>query len=546
MSKIRILADDVRGKIAAGEVITRPASVIKELIENSLDAKAGRIEVEITNGGKDKCLVNDDGQGMDREDAGLALERYATSKMSSIDDIGRVLTLGFRGEALASIAQVSRFEMETSDGLVGTTVIAEAGVMKSVRDSARPRGTRIKVSDIFFNFPARLKFMKSASWERRLITDLIRSYALIQPGVSFYLSDGEQEILNLPAAGSIRQRIKAVHPRSLTDHLIDIDLDLGTTRITGLLTHPAAAPGKGFGSIYVNSRPVKYPRIYRALLEAYQNPQSPPAFVLDIRVDPQSVDANIHPSKSEVKFRDERYVLDLLSRAVKGVIYRKRKPAAVGSGTGPPVRSGPMTQPALVQDMAPPYAAAAAAESGRTPDEFWQLHETYILAQTRSGLIIVDQHVAHERIIYESIMRGRAESQRLLFPITIELTPEEYRVYEKTKHVLAEMGIEFKEFSARTIVIDSLPADARTNREEIAGLFSELDTLGNLIEEKSEVARVLACRGAIKAGQRLSPAEMQSLIDRLFATENPYTCPHGRPIVLRWTIEELEHRFGRT
>ncbi|MBE0434140.1 DNA mismatch repair endonuclease MutL [candidate division WOR-3 bacterium] len=544
MARIRILADGVRGKIAAGEVITRPASVIKELLENSLDAKAKRIEVEITNGGKDKCLVNDDGQGMDREDAGLALERYATSKIYSIDDIDRVLTLGFRGEALASIAQVSRFDMETSDGLVGTMVIAEAGIIKSIHDSARPRGTRIKVSDLFFNFPARLKFMKSASWERRLITDLIKNYALIQPGVSFYLSDGGQEILNLPAAGSTRQRIKVVYPRYPTDHLIDIDLDLGTTRITGFVSHPAAASRNEFGNIYVNSRPVKYPRIYRALLEAYQNPQSPPAFMLDIRVDPQSVDTNIHPTKSEVKFRDERYVLDLLIQTVKGVIYKK--PVTVEYGTVPSDRPRAVTQPGLSQDMAAPYVAAVTTETGRAADEFWQLHETYILAQTRSGLIIVDQHVAHERIIYESIMHGRVQSQRLLFPITIELTPEEHRVYEKTKHVLAEMGIEFKEFSAHTIVIDSLPADARTNREEIAGMFGELDGLGNLIEEKSEVARVLACRGAIKAGQRLSPAEMQSLIDRLFATENPYICPHGRPIVLRWTIEELAYRFGRT
>ena len=193
-----------------------------------------------------------------------------------------------------------------------------------------------------------------------------------------------------------------------------------------------------------------------------------------------------------------------------------------------------------------PYGQGELGDSGRATEEFWQLHETYILAQTKSGLIIVDQHVAHERIIYESIMHVRVQSQRLLFPITVELTPEEHRVYEKTKHILNEMGIEFKEFSARTVVIDSLPADARTNREEIAGLFGELNTLGDLIKEKSEVARVVACRGAIKAGQRLSSLEMQALIDRLFATENPYICPHGRPIVLRWTIEELAHKFGRT
>lgn len=542
MARIRILADDVRGKIAAGEVITRPVSVIKELVENSLDAQAKRIEVEITNGGKDKCLVNDDGRGMDREDAQLALERYATSKIYSLDDFDRVLTLGFRGEALASIAQVSRFEMETSDGLVGTRVTAEAGVIKGIHDSARPRGTRIRVSDLFYNFPARLKFMKSAAWERRLIIGLIRNYALIRPDVSFHVSDGGHEILSLPVVDSVRTRIAGLYPRAVVDHLLDIEADVGTVRITGLVAHPGAAAKGEFGGIYVNSRPVRYPRVYRTLLEAYQDPQNPPAFLLDIRVDPQAVDVNIHPTKSEVKLRDEQYVIDLLVQTVKRALYPR--PAVSEYTSGPAAdRVRTVTQPAFIQEMAAPYAAA---ESGRTADEFWQLHETYILAQTRSGLIIVDQHVAHERIIYDSIMRDRVQAQRLLFPITIELTPEEYRVYEKTRDVLSGMGIEFKEFSARTIVIDSLPVEARTNREEIAGMFGELNGLGDLIGEKSEVARVLACRGAIKAGQRLSPAEMQSLIDRLFATENPYICPHGRPIVLRWTTEELAHRFGRT
>jgi len=200
----------------------------------------------------------------------------------------------------------------------------------------------------------------------------------------------------------------------------------------------------------------------------------------------------------------------------------------------------------FVQDAVLSDAGSQKGEPAHGYDEFWQLHNTYILAQTKSGMIIVDQHVAHERVIYETIMKERVQSQRLLFPITLELSPEEQVIYEKTKHILKEMGIEFKEFSSRTVVIDSLPAGFRINREEIAGLFGELIELGDLIKEKSRVAVVLACRGAIKAGQRLSTEEMQSLIDQLFATGNPYTCPHGRPIVIRWTIEELAHKFGRS
>jgi len=544
MARIHVLSADVRGKIAAGEVITRPASVIKELLENSLDAQAKRIEVAVTNGGKEKCLVNDDGYGMTREDAQLALQRYATSKIVSIEDMDRIRTFGFRGEALASIAQISRFEMETSNGMIGTRVLAEAGVVKGIYDSERPRGTRIKVSDIFFNLPARQKFLKSANWERRLIAGLITTYALIYPKVAFYLEDADRKILNMPQVDSVLERIRMLFPKPVADHLVDIDFHLGSTRITGVASRPSLAATHKLNYIYVNSRPVKYPRIYYALVEAYQNPHFPPAFLIDICVDPQFVDVNIHPTKSEVRLKDERYVLDLMLQVIKRAMHVK--PVRVEYDFAQKEKDGDSIPTRFVQDMVMPYGEGVLGDSGRATEEFWQLHETYILAQTKSGLIIVDQHVAHERIIYESIMHVRVQSQRLLFPITVELTPEEHRVYEKTKHILNEMGIEFKEFSARTVVIDSLPADARTNREEIAGLFGELNTLGDLIKEKSEVARVVACRGAIKAGQRLSSLEMQALIDRLFATENPYICPHGRPIVLRWTIEELAHKFGRT
>jgi DNA mismatch repair protein MutL len=544
MAQIHVLSPEVRGKIAAGEVITRPASVVKELLENSLDARAKRIEFEISNGGKDKCLVNDDGQGMGREDAQLALQRYATSKIGTIEDIERIQTYGFRGEALASIAQISKFEMETSDGLIGTRIIAEAGVIKGVLDSERPRGTRIKVSSIFFNLPARLKFLKSADWERRLIDGMIKTYALICPKVAFYLADAERELLNIPPADSMQQRVRLLFPKAVTDHLVDIDFHLGSTHITGLVSRPNLAVKHKLNHIYVNSRPVKYPRIYRALVDSYQNPHFPPAFLINVCVDPQFVDANIHPTKSEVKLKDERYVLDLMLQVIKRAMHLKPTKVEYGFTQKEHDRGG--IPKGFVQDVVIPYGEAEGAESGRGTDEFWQLHGTYILAQTKSGLIIVDQHVAHERIIYESIMHGRVQSQRLLFPITVDLTPEEHRVYERTKHMLVEMGVEFKEFSSRTVVIDSLPADARSNREEIAGLFGELNALGDLIKEKSEVARVIACRGAIKAGQRLSSIEMQALIDRLFATENPYICPHGRPIVLRWTIEELAHKFGRT
>ncbi len=545
MPSVHVLSPDVRGKIAAGEVITRPSSVVKELLENSLDARARRIEIDIGNGGKLKCLVNDDGQGMSREDAQLALERYATSKITSIDDILHIQTFGFRGEALASIAHVSQFELETSNGTVGTRIVAEAGKIKGVYDSARPRGTRIKVTNLFFNLPVRAKFLKSGAWERRLIIELVKTYAIVCPDVAFAVAASGKQVLSLQPVSSMEQRAKMLLPRPVVDLLTTVNFRLGQARVEGVLSRPGLSVKHKMTHIYVNSRPVRYPRLLRTIMEVYENPQTMPAFALNIQVLPELVDVNIHPTKSEVKFKDERYIMDLLSQVIKREIFKK--PVSYEYDTVQHVTVNAETIPArFVQDRVMSYDDKERVESASGGEGFWQLHNTYILAQTKSGLIIVDQHVAHERVIYESIMKERVQSQRLLFPITLELTPEEHEVYEKTKHTLQEMGIEFKEFSAHTVVIDSLPSGVRTNREEIAGLFTELSELGDLVKQKSKIATVIACRGAIKAGQRLSPGEMQALIDHLFATDNPYTCPHGRPIVIRLTNEELARKFGRS
>jgi DNA mismatch repair protein MutL len=543
VTPIRILSPDVRGKIAAGEVIIRPASVVKELIENSLDAEAARIEVEVRNGGKDKCLVNDDGRGMSREDAQLALERYSTSKIARIEDIDNINTYGFRGEALASIAHVSRFEMDTSNGQEGTRVLAEGGVIKGLYESRRPTGTRIKVSDLFYNLPARRKFLKSVSWERRLIIDIVKNYAFIHPQVAFTTVDGSKTAMNLPPSDSMHERARALLSKQIIEHLINVDFEVGNIRISGLLSRPDLAGSHRFYHIYVNSRPVKYPFIYRTIMDAYGKPKNLPAFAINIQIEPRFVDANVHPAKSEVKFKDERYIADLLVQVIKREVFRK----SVRFDYDLHQHDRPVISSAVQRFVQDAMISQGDQSYGLIPglDEFWQLHNTYILAQTKSGLIIVDQHVAHERIIYDTVMKGHVQSQRLLFPVTIELTPAEYAVYQKTRNSLHDMGIEFKEFSSNTIVVDSVPADFSVDREQIAGIFSELVELGDVINERERVARVVACRGAIKAGQKLSVPQMQTLIDRLFATENPYTCPHGRPIVIKLTLEELGHKFGR-
>ncbi|MEO0142000.1 MAG: DNA mismatch repair endonuclease MutL [candidate division WOR-3 bacterium] len=541
MPKIRLLSEEVRSKIAAGEVIIRPVSVIKELIENSLDAGAKRIEIEIEKGGKAKCLVNDDGFGMSRADALLSIERYATSKIERIEDIENIKTFGFRGEALASIAQVSHFELETFDGSEGTKIIVEEGKVKQVIAIFREKGTRVKVSDLFYNLPARRKFLKSDEYERRLIIDLVKTYAIISPEVHIILGEEQRNILNLPSVKDLKSRLLQLYPARLVEKLIPFELNVGEINFYGFLSPFSLNEKLNLNLVYVNSRPVRYPRITRLISEIYQNPKEPPLYVLNIKIPPRMLDVNIHPTKNEVKIKEERYVMDLLTQGIKSKIFPatpvKEYPSELASSAD--VR--------LVQESLIPYSempTKTATTAGETGD-FWQLHNTYIFAQTSTGLIIIDQHVAHERILYESIMNNRGSSQHLLFPITIELTPEEYRIYQMTKESLKELGIEFKEFSARTLVIDTLPSDTKVTREDFRGFFSEIGSLGKLMHQKSELAKVIACRMAIKAGQKLSVAEMQSLIDRLFACENPFVCPHGRPIVIKISLDDLDKRFGR-
>jgi len=542
MPGIRLLPEEVRSKIAAGEVIIRPASVIKELIENSLDAGAKRIEIEIESGGKSKCLVNDDGIGMSREDALLSIERYATSKIERIEDIENINTFGFRGEALASIAQVSHFELETFDGNEGTRIIVEDGTVKQIIDTFRERGTRVRVTNLFYNLPARRKFLKSDEYERRLIIELIKTYAVISPEVHFILNDAQRNILNLPPVKDLKMRLAQIYPAHIIEKLIPFELNVGEINFYGFISPFNLNEKINLNLIYVNSRPVRYPRLARVISEVYQNPKEPPLYVLNIKIPPRDIDVNIHPTKNEVKIKEERYVIDLLTQGIKSRLFpaTPAKEYKTGADFISP------NDVRLAQESLIPYTeiqprTTTAEDTG----DFWQLHNTYIFAQTSTGLIIIDQHVAHERILYESIMNNRGSSQHLLFPITIELTPDEYRIYEMTRDNLKELGIEFKEFSARTLVIDTLPADTKVTREDLQGFFSEIGSLGKLMNQKTELAKVIACRMAIKAGQKLSVPEMQNLIDRLFACENPFICPHGRPIVIKISLDDLNQRFGR-
>jgi len=528
MGRVRLLDEGVRNKIAAGEVIQSPRSVVKELLENALDAGAGRVEVEIWQGGKEKISTSDNGCGMERDDVLLAVARYATSKISKVEDLSRIMTYGFRGEALASIGTVSRVAIETRPRGqdAGTRVLVEAGEIKETVDCGRDYGTAIAVHDLFFNLPVRRKFLKSAEYEKRSVVDLVKSYVIANPEVGFKLSGDGKVLLGFEPVPDYAARIRQVFSRTYPK-LFALYEKGEPLCVAGFFSRPGDETLEdSFRYIIVNGRPVQHRAVYRAVVEALGRPQHKPSFAIYIQSDPGFVDVNIHPAKTEVKFNDERYAQDFIFQAIKRQLAKTTHPAET------------------VSEGLFPYAVEVDRERG---EEFWQLHNTYIVAPTRTGMIIVDQHVAHERIIFESILKTKPAVQRLLFPVIIELEPLEFDVYQTIKVYLGEMGMEIKEFSGNVVVIDTLPAGTRVNRDELKGLFTELAGLKTeLTKRREEIAKVIACKTAIKAGDRLTPAEMQNLIDRLFACANPYICPHGRPTVIKFTLDELGHRFGRT
>jgi DNA mismatch repair protein MutL len=530
---VRLLPDDVVRRIAAGEVIVRPSNAIKELVENSLDAGATSIRVEIKAGGKNLIRVSDNGCGMVREDARLAVARHATSKLSLVEDLTRIQSYGFRGEALGSIAAVSRMTLETNadDSGPGTAIEMEGAEIKAVREVARPQGTTVTGRMLFFNLPVRRTFLKSDSYEARLVTEVVRSYAIAYPQVAFELVSDERQVVKLGPVPETRQRLAALFEKKVADGLVEVKVDNPMLTMRAFCADPSQA--KSFYDVqvvYLNKRPVRNPTVVRAMYDGYGPALfgNNPNFVVFIETDPSRLDVNLHPTKQEVKFADERFLFDFVSEAVRQGLGIQR---AAGAGDAD----------FLYQRGFAPEDAA--------PQDFWQLHNSYVLAQVASGYVIVDQHAAHERIIYENVVAGRerTQPQGLLFPITLDLGPDEFVVFEKVSPRLGQMGIEARPFGGTTVVVETVPAGSYMGKDEVRELFAELarvSTGGANVE--NELAKLVACKAAVKAGQRLAGPEMESLINRLFACKQPYFCPHGRPAIIKITIDDLDRRFGRT
>jgi len=577
--RIQVLPDAVANQIAAGEAVERPASVVKELVENALDAGAKRVDVSVERGGKRLIRVSDDGTGMGREDALLCFDRHATSKITTASDLVAVRTFGFRGEALPSIASVSRVTLETSDGSgdAGTRVVVEGGRMTTVEDFPRQRGTTVEVRNLFFNAPARSKFLKAVSAETRAISETVTGLALANPRVSFTLSSDGRTLLELEGVDAASSRVAQIWGGDQAGTLITAQHAENGLEMHGLVQRPdAAKPGVRRGYLFVNGRPFRANELLRAADRGYRTTipgGSRPWLFLYLRIPGGDVDVNVHPTKAEVRFRDHNRVEALIEGAVRSALDRPDSSATFEERPEPPrlvVRERVEPAPAKAHDdqmalFMSGLDAEREAEGGGTPilpdpdavrPRLWQVLNTYVLAETRDGILVVDQHSAHERILYQRLMdayeRGGEHGQRLLFPITIRLTPPEVECVEELSGLLARTGFEVEGFGGDTVIVHAVPNphpwfDAeRAFREMVRELTHGSDLVRSARNQHERIAKTFACKSAIKAGQRLSQEEMQQLFDQLFATELPHHDVHGRPTVVRLSAAELARKFGRS
>jgi len=639
MGKIRVLSDQVANQIAAGEVVERPASVVKELLENSLDAGATRIRVEVEAGGRKLIRIVDNGHGMGRDDALLAFERHATSKLRTSDDLLSIATLGFRGEALPSIASVARLSLETrqSTDEVGTAVEIAGGKMLRVEDSGAPPGTTIAVRDLFFNTPARRKFLRSEQTELSHVAALVTHYALAHPQKHFELHSATQNLLMAPSVLNAGERLFQIFGRETFESMIpvtaerdfahagvpepppwkrDIDYEKpepGLVRLTVFVSKPELQKlNRNSIYVFVNGRLIRDRLILHAFSEAYRNiipPTSFPVVLLFVEMPPQEVDVNVHPAKTEVRFRQGAFVHDFIRDSVRTALMNARPAANFFQA----LNSAPTASASLTVDVSPLPGvdqpvyeprdvvsgsdsiidpADAAAFDLRAPvvpmspgriafegageaigyDEplsteqqptlnslaslkpLGQLRDSFILATNEEGLWIVDQHVAHERVLFEKILRERnveaVQRQRLLMPVLIDLLPEQMVRFAAIAEELERNGFEAEPFGPRTLAVKATPVgldgkELELMLEEVLGASEKTAQVENEELRRTRIAASIACHAAIKVNMPLEPAKIDWLLRELGKTEHPTSCPHGRPIALRYSLKDIQRAFHR-
>ena len=671
MGRIRILSDQVANQIAAGEVVDRPASVVKELLENALDAGASRIRVEVEAGGRKLIRISDDGIGMNRDDALLAFERHATSKLRTADDLLSIATLGFRGEALPSIASVARVKLETSDGDVGTRIEIAGGKMLHVEDAALVRGTTIGVSDLFFNTPARRKFLRAEATELSHVTALVTHYALVHPQKHFELVSASHTLVSAPPVTRTAERLYQIFGKETLERLLPVAAELklersglpelppwkvdpeepkrepGQLRLTGFYSKPELQKlNRNSIYIFINKRLIRDRLLLHAVTEAYRNiipPTSFPVVLLFLEMPPEEVDVNVHPAKTEVRFRQSSLIHDFVRDSLRMALAKSRPVAAFAASLDAPNASPSLMPPAespipgppqpdsdpvgameaeafrLTEFQLPPVAArlpfgvgtetsgvkapidfagviagaeapayqsgaemasaifAATAEvearqaaetlnhlAGLKP--LGQLRESFILATGPEGLWIIDQHVAHERVLFEKILHERAvenvQRQRLLMPLLVELKPAQMIVFAEIAAELERNGFEAEPFGPQTLAVKAAPVGLEGAQLErmLQQVIEQTSAAGgaegdaevhenaqnhSLSSLKTRIAASIACHAAIKVNTPLDPARMEWLLLELARTEHPTSCPHGRPIALLYSWREIQRAFHR-
>jgi DNA mismatch repair protein MutL len=677
MGRIRILSDQVANQIAAGEVVDRPASVVKELLENALDAGATRIRVEVEAGGRKLIRISDDGMGMNRDDALLAFERHATSKLRTVDDLLSIATLGFRGEALPSIASVARVRLETSDGEAGTRIEIAGGKMLHVEDAALARGTTISVSDLFFNTPARRKFLRAESTELSHVAALVTHYALVHPEKHFELVSASHTLVSAPPVTRTAERVYQIFGKDTLEKLLPVAAELklergglpepppwkvdpdepqrepGQLRLTGFYSKPELQKlNRNSIYVFVNKRLIRDRLLLHAVTEAYRNilpPTSFPVVLLFLEMPPEEVDVNVHPAKTEVRFRQSGVIHDFVRDSLRMALGKARPVAAFAASLDGPTASPslmppaespipglpepglaqPDSEPVGVAEAEPfrltefqppavpgrlPFAAAAftgtngsgadglaaiaealvangtgsagyaaaAIESATAEVEarqaaetlnhlaglkaLGQLRESFILATGPEGLWIIDQHVAHERVLFEKILRERAvenvQRQRLLMPLLVELKPAQMIVFAEIAAELERNGFEVEPFGPQTLAVKAAPVglEGAALERMLAQVMEQTEAAGGVtgdtdVHEKAQnhslsslrtrIAASIACHAAIKVNTPLDPARMEWLLLELARTEHPTSCPHGRPIALLYSWREIQRAFHR-
>ncbi len=596
-SRIRLLSAQVANKIAAGEVVDRPASVLRELIDNAVDAGASQIDVEIVTGGRKLVSVSDNGGGLGRDDALLCVERHATSKIRDVDDIEKIDTMGFRGEALAAISAVSRFRLVSclSGEEVGTELTISGGKVQDVRDVGAPTGTTIEVRDLFFNVPARRKFLRTHQTEGSHAREAFIVQALAHPDVGFTLKIDGREAYNLPAGAALIDRIRDVYGREYPENMLAVDVQAAGASISGYVSLPTIhRSDRKEQHVNINGRPTSAPVISYAIREAYDtlvpSGRHPSVFVY-VKIDPTAVDVNVHPAKKEVRFRRPSDIRDGLITAIRQTLQRGGgvpKPVAapmVPAEAFPPAmveqrlriddlpatRSFHYPRIPLAQGVSPQAAATPGAAEPAAPDNAssqddasaapwsWcrilgQVGSLYVMMETEEGIVMMDPHAAHERVLYDQFMRavlaGDVPSQGILVPETIELSPADARQVRGNLGPLKEMGFGISEFGGDAFVVDAMPTRLSGTRPsailaDVATTMEEGGRRGGSENWNKEAIASAACKAAVKANDRLTLEEIEQLVVDLAKTEMPYTCPHGRPTIILTSYRELNRKFGR-